>query len=61
MNKALFVWHSAKTALIDDSSRGQKDLLKVHQKKTIRGSPTKLIATDNLLLIPPDNSYAANL
>ena len=60
INKALLVWHYAKTAHncllfygsnpVDGSS-----------KNTILGSPTKLIATESLLFIPPESYCAAKV
>lgn len=50
---ALCFWHFAKTYQSCLRFYGSSPV-EGSSKKTILGSPTKLIATDNLLFIPPD-------
>ena len=60
MNRARFVWHSASTAQSCLLFSGSKPV-EGSSKNTILGSPTRLIATESLLLIPPESSLAANV
>lgn len=59
-NKALLDWHLAKTyhnCLLLSGSRPVDG----SSRKTILGSPTRDIATDNLLFMPPDKERLLKL
>ena len=56
-NNDLFSWHLAKTYHICRRLSGSNPV-EGSSKKTIFGSPTRLIAMESLLFIPPDNELA---